>query len=92
MPEHCRNGIHCQTHACICRCQACKMVMAGRASDERACVYIGIHVTPGEKVALRALALSRQSTMSEVLRTALREHLKTLDTHTSEPTKTGAGL
>jgi len=43
-------------------------------------------------VALRALALSRQSTMSEVLRTALREHLKTLDTHTSEPTKTGAGL
>jgi hypothetical protein len=21
--EHCRNGIHCQTHACICRCPRC---------------------------------------------------------------------
>jgi hypothetical protein len=23
MAEHCRNGIHCQTHACICRCDGC---------------------------------------------------------------------
>jgi hypothetical protein len=24
MANHCRNGIHCQTHACICRCDGCK--------------------------------------------------------------------
>ena len=33
-------------------------------------------MTPGEKVALRALAMERQSTMSEVLRIALRGYLQ----------------
>lgn len=43
--NHCRNGIHCQTHACICRCSVCipervdvklaidRMVISGAPGD-----------------------------------------------------------
>ena len=36
MPEHCRNGIHCQTHACICRCSACSEVCTFRYDHDPA--------------------------------------------------------
>jgi hypothetical protein len=30
MAGHCLNGIHCQTHACICRCDGCSPRMMTR--------------------------------------------------------------
>ena len=51
-------------------------------------------MTPGEKVALRALAMERQSTMSEVLRIALRGYLQSnapgapaMGDHTCKPSR-----
>ena len=43
---HCRNGIHCQTHACICRCSGCRPeVKDGERARERALVKVWKIVT-----------------------------------------------